>query len=225
MRPHPVGAAVGPSRSPPRPVPSALTWLVASAPGSLSLFVAGGPLATGHGYRADLCGLPPWRAKIYTGAYLITGGGVAGKGKPKHPRICANITASRKLAEQLVDVIRADRSVEIATKWIAANLPGCGMFNAYEVASDLRWSKLLIDAHVLIHGQTRVPGAKRGWHGFTGGPALRTITCLRRWSGCTCAKCTNSSKSRVNLGGSESISHGNWKCAISNIRYANFRNI
>jgi alpha-glutamyl/putrescinyl thymine pyrophosphorylase clade 1 len=98
-------------------------------------------------------------ATIFTGAYIVPNGG---KRVPKIELSCQRVTAGIEHAADIVTAIRADRTMQNATRVIGKFIPLCAGFNSYEIASDLRWTPLLNKASDLMTWANPGPGAARG---------------------------------------------------------------
>lgn len=98
-------------------------------------------------------------AQVFTGAYICSNNGST---RPKVDLYCEAITDAFERAPALVSEIRANRSLQHATLWVANNLDLCGMFVAYEIISDLRWTPLLDSATDVMKWANAGPGATRG---------------------------------------------------------------
>lgn len=107
--------------------------------------------------------------KIFTGAYIVSNNdnGRASK-RPKIDLYCEAITKVRRLAPKIVKIIREHRTLKATTHFIEAKVPLCGMFVAYEIASDLRWTPLLQNAADISTWANAGPGARRGLNRMNG---------------------------------------------------------
>lgn len=114
--------------------------------------------------------------QLFTGAYIVTGGG---KDQPKHETICEALDILYKKREDMAKrIIKGIKLVEIkgkikrkkhgASMELATNIlqeiPTQGPFTSYEVACDLRHTKLLAHAKDINSWANAGPGAKRGIH-------------------------------------------------------------
>jgi hypothetical protein len=98
-------------------------------------------------------------AQVFTGAYICSNNGST---QPKIDLYCEAVSDAFKRAPELVAAIRTSRSLRHTTQWIADNLDLCGMFVAYEIVSDLRWTPLLNNAADIMAWANPGPGATRG---------------------------------------------------------------
>jgi hypothetical protein len=98
--------------------------------------------------------------QIFTGAYIIPTGG---KGVPKIEVICEVLDQIWKdrhdLARRIRKKPRMERTVRILSKY-----PTIGGFIAYEIACDLRHTRILYDASDVRSWANPGPGAQRGIH-------------------------------------------------------------
>jgi hypothetical protein len=101
--------------------------------------------------------------KVFTGAYIVSNNdnGRAST-RPKSDLYCEAITTVRQLAPKIVSVARKHRTLKDTTSFIEAEVPLCGMFVAYEIVSDLRWTPLLAKAADITTWANAGPGAIRG---------------------------------------------------------------
>ena len=113
--------------------------------------------------------------QIFTGAYIVTSGG---KSCPKVEVICDALDYIWKRKRQFTNAIRKGRPVlnedkkvvgyEGATMEYAVELlqkiPTVGAFVAYELACDLRFTRVLSHAKDVMSWANPGPGAKRGIH-------------------------------------------------------------
>jgi len=97
--------------------------------------------------------------KIFTGAYVCGNNGLT---RSKIDLYCEAVSEALPRVGRIVRAIRADRRIENATRVIEENVPLAGMFVAYEMASDLRWSPLLCKASDIMTWANPGPGAMRG---------------------------------------------------------------
>jgi hypothetical protein len=98
------------------------------------------------------------KIKIFTGAYIITN---AGSKDPKIDVICKAITPVWKLKSQIVDSIKRANSIE-RTVNILSEFPNVGKFIGYEIATDLRHTRILKKADDIYTWANPGPGARRG---------------------------------------------------------------
>jgi hypothetical protein len=99
--------------------------------------------------------------KIFTGAYIVSN---MGETRPKIDIVCEAVTEAHRLAPKLVAGIRNNRTLKNATFLIERLVPCCGMFIAYEIVCDLRWTPLLTNASDILLWANPGPGAKKGIH-------------------------------------------------------------
>lgn len=109
--------------------------------------------------------------QIFTGAYIIPS---AGRTDPKHWMICEVLDQIHKERGEIADAIRKAGTMEAATK-ILQQYHSVGPFIAYEIACDLRHTKVLADAKDTCSWANPGPGAQRGIH--------RLITGNKNWKG------------------------------------------
>lgn len=98
--------------------------------------------------------------QIFTGAYIIPN---AGSERPKIEVICEAVTWVYENRKDLVKRIRKRPSME-KTVNILQNIFTVGPFIAYEIACDLRFTRILNDATDINSWANPGPGAKRGIH-------------------------------------------------------------
>jgi alpha-glutamyl/putrescinyl thymine pyrophosphorylase clade 1 len=98
--------------------------------------------------------------QLFTGAYIITGGG---KDAPKHETICHALDYAYERRSRLVKKIMRYNTMEKATE-VIQTIPTQGPFTAYEIACDLRHTKILFNAKDVFTWANPGPGAKRGIH-------------------------------------------------------------
>ena len=106
--------------------------------------------------------------QIFTGAYIITGGG---KTQPKHETICAALDYVHKNRKDLAKRIVAGRSMEKACE-VLQEIHTVGAFIAYELVCDLRHTRILADALDVNSWANPGPGARRGIHRLLGGSKI-----------------------------------------------------
>lgn len=99
--------------------------------------------------------------KVFTGAYMVSGGGGSGNGSSKVDLMCDALTVIWKERKALVEYIEDFNTVEGAVS-VLNTLPMVGKFVAYELACDLTYTKLLRDADDLNTWANPGPGAARG---------------------------------------------------------------
>lgn len=107
--------------------------------------------------------------QIFTGAYIVTG---SGSSLPKHETICAALQEAWKMRDKIAKRIRNGRSLREAVEALQ-EIPTVGPFVAYEIACDLRFTRLLADSLDRNSWANPGPGAKRGIH--------RLITGSKKW--------------------------------------------
>ena len=105
--------------------------------------------------------------QIFTGAYIVSN---MGETRPKIDIVCEALTVANRESPSLVKLIRAGRALQNATKVIERYVPCCGMFVAYEIVSDLRWTSLLKGASDIMTWANPGPGATRGLNRLFGRP-------------------------------------------------------
>jgi alpha-glutamyl/putrescinyl thymine pyrophosphorylase clade 1 len=105
--------------------------------------------------------------QIFTGAYIVTSGG---KGVPKHEVICDALQDVWERRNEMLKVIRKADSMEGAVE-ILQTVNTVGPFVAYEVACDMRHTKLLPKPTDVNTWANPGPGAKRGIHRLLTGKA------------------------------------------------------
>lgn len=98
--------------------------------------------------------------QIFTGAYIVTGGG---KNQPKHETICEALQFLWDNRVRFSKAIREGNSMQKAVE-ILQEIPTVGLFVAYEIACDLRHTRILADARDILSWANPGPGAKRGIH-------------------------------------------------------------
>lgn len=107
--------------------------------------------------------------QIFTGAYIVPS---AGRTDPKHWMMCEVLDKIHKERGDLAEAIRKGNSMETATH-ILQQYHSVGPFIAYEIACDLRHTKVLANATDTLAWANPGPGAKRGIH--------RLITGSHEW--------------------------------------------
>jgi len=98
--------------------------------------------------------------QIFTGAYIITN---AGRSEPKVQVICEALAELYDQRDKLAKRIRKRRSMEKAVD-ILQCIPTIGGFIGYEIACDLRHTRILADATDVNSWANPGPGARRGIH-------------------------------------------------------------
>lgn len=108
--------------------------------------------------------------QVFTGAYIITN---SGSTRPKIELCCEALTAlwkdRQKLAKQICESKSLEKSAELLRQY-----PMIGAFVAYELVSDLRWTKLLSGAKDIDTWANVGPGADRGLRWLLYGKAKGT---------------------------------------------------
>lgn len=98
--------------------------------------------------------------QIFTGAYIVTSGG---QSVPKVEVICQALDFLHRRKRQIANRIRKHGTMEYAVKLLQV-VPTVGAFVAYELACDLRFTKVLAHAKDVLSWANPGPGAKRGIH-------------------------------------------------------------
>jgi hypothetical protein len=111
------------------------------------------------------------KQQIFTGAYIITGLGVP---RPKHYIIAEALDELYDVRHELAEDIVDQRSMEHAVT-VLSSITTVGGFVAYELACDLRHTRLLADATDMYSWANPGPGAMRGIH--------RLLTGYAKWTG------------------------------------------
>lgn len=109
--------------------------------------------------------------QIFTGAYIVTS---SGKSVSKVVTICEALDYLHKHRHAFADEIRAGESMEKACE-VLQQVPTVGGFVAYEIACDLRHTRLLADAKDILSWANPGPGARRGVH--------RLLKGVHTWAG------------------------------------------
>lgn len=107
--------------------------------------------------------------QIFTGAYIIPN---AGRTTPKVQVICEALDFLWTKRRKMVQRIRRKKTMQRAVK-VLQDVPTIGPFIAYEIACDLRFTRILADAKDTLAWANPGPGAQRGIH--------RLMTGDRRW--------------------------------------------
>ena len=107
--------------------------------------------------------------KVFTGAYIITGGGLSNKGESKVQFVCRALTKFWKDRKKLEQTINFHNSLELAVGFLTP-YPCVGKFIAYEIVTDLRWTSILNNAGDIYTWANPGPGAKRGLNRIFGRP-------------------------------------------------------
>lgn len=100
------------------------------------------------------------KKQIFTGAYIIT---AAGRTDPKHYVIAEALDELYETRDELAEAIRDEESMQHTTK-VLASITTVGPFIAYEIACDLRHTRILAHAKDRLSWANTGPGAKRGIH-------------------------------------------------------------
>lgn len=103
--------------------------------------------------------------QIFTGAHMITG--TLG-GDKIHQIVDICLTQLWQNRDELTPV--PGDTLEMAFNRLCKHNPGYGPFIAYEVITDLRWTRYLCDATDIYTWANPGPGAKRGLHRILGMP-------------------------------------------------------
>lgn len=111
------------------------------------------------------------KQKIFTGAYMVTPGGGDDKIKT-YCQVLQDLFDGRSKKEikngelpnrhRFAERIRKKPSMERTTNILMNNMECVGAFVAYEIACDLRHTRLLADARDILSWANPGPGAKRG---------------------------------------------------------------
>lgn len=109
--------------------------------------------------------------QIFTGAYIVTSGG---RSIPKHHVILKTLTKIYEDRKALASFILRKRSMQKTVKKLQ-KYNTVGPFVAYEIACDLRHTRILADARDVNTWANPGPGAQRGIH--------RLITGDHEWEG------------------------------------------
>jgi hypothetical protein len=104
---------------------------------------------------------------IFTGAFMVTSRIAPGKDKPEQFfKIAASILwEKRKELEP-----KHDDTLKNAFDRLVGAVPGFGKFNAYEIITDLRWTRFLKCTSDIMSWANPGPGAKRGINRLLGLP-------------------------------------------------------
>lgn len=109
--------------------------------------------------------------QIFTGAYIVPNLGLK---TPKHHMICATLDKIYKDRGEIASAIREGKTMEAACH-ILRGYNSVGPFISYEIACDLRHTKVLADAPDVRSWANPGPGAQRGIH--------RLLTGTHKWKG------------------------------------------
>lgn len=96
--------------------------------------------------------------QIFTGAYIVSNGN---RTESKIQVICEAVDYAYKRKIRLANKIKRKKSMEKAVE-ILQCIPTVGSFVAYEIACDLRFTKVLNNARDVLAWANPGPGAKRG---------------------------------------------------------------
>lgn len=133
-----------------------------------ALYYSGVPWSYGSAMRI-LERLKGEGRQIFTGAYIVPNMGMS---DPKIDIIAAAVDLVHENRVAMAAYIRSERSLE-KTCEVLQLVPTIGPFIAYEIACDLRFTRLLADATDILCWANPGPGAKRGIHRlFSAAPAL-----------------------------------------------------
>ena len=109
--------------------------------------------------------------QIFTGAYIVPSLGLS---TPKHWMICDILDQIHKDRGKIAEAIRKANSMEAACH-VLRQYKSLGPFISYEIACDLRHTKVLNSANDIMSWANPGPGAQRGVH--------RLITGTHKWKG------------------------------------------
>lgn len=111
------------------------------------------------------------KGQIFTGAYIITN---AGSTRPKIDLICEALDEIHTNRKLITMSISSRNSIEWAVKKLS-QYPHIGKFVGYEIATDLRHTSILNNAHDIYTWANPGPGAMRGLNRiFRGDKAEKT---------------------------------------------------
>lgn len=99
--------------------------------------------------------------KVFTGAYIITGGGLSNRGQSKVQFVCSSITKMWKDRNSIAEEMVSLNTLEESTMHLI-DYPCVGKFISYEFITDLRHTKVLNKAKDIMLWANPGPGAKRG---------------------------------------------------------------
>jgi len=105
--------------------------------------------------------------QIFTGAYIIPSGG---RSDPKFQVIAEALDYVHRKRHEFAKSIRKHRTMEHCVE-LLQEVPTIGGFIAYEIACDLRHTRILSDALDINSWANPGPGAKRGIHRLLNGSA------------------------------------------------------
>lgn len=109
--------------------------------------------------------------QIFTGAYIVPNLGLT---TPKHHMICQTLDDIYKARGEVAAALKDDNSMQAACI-VLRQFNSVGPFIAYEIACDLRHTRILCDARDILSWANPGPGAQRGIH--------RLLTGTHKWSG------------------------------------------
>lgn len=107
--------------------------------------------------------------QIFTGAYIINGGG---DGQSKLEAVCEAVDFVWKRRRQLTSRIVQNGTMKYAVE-ILQRIPGVGGFTAYEIACDLRFTRVLPSPPDRFSWANPGPGAERGIRRLLNGAHVR----------------------------------------------------
>lgn len=107
--------------------------------------------------------------QLFTGAYIVTSGGSS---DPKYETICDALNYAYEQRNRMAGRIRRGKSMQEACE-ILRDINTVGPFVAYEMACDLRFTRILSDAKDIMSWANPGPGAKRGIHRLLTGHASK----------------------------------------------------
>jgi hypothetical protein len=120
--------------------------------------------------------------QIFTGAYIVSNGN---SDAPKVEVICGAVDYLHRRKIRMANAIRRGRRIPGTNQYegptmeyaveVLQRIPTVGQFVAYEIACDLRFTKVLGRARDVLSWANPGPGAKRGLH--------RLLTGSKEWNG------------------------------------------
>lgn len=110
--------------------------------------------------------------QIFTGAYIVTSGG---RRDPKHHTIIEALDKFHEMRDDMAYSIKTNATIEGAVEMLQ-EIDTVGPFVAYEIACDLRFTRILADAKDRFSWANPGPGAKRGIHRLLTGSKDRPRT-------------------------------------------------
>lgn len=105
--------------------------------------------------------------QVFTGAYIIPN---VGRTDPKIQVICEALNVVHEMRGDIAQALREKPSLKLCTE-LLMKVPTIGPFIAYEIACDLRFTKVLDRASDIHTWANAGPGAKRGIHRLLNGGA------------------------------------------------------